>query len=567
MRRILWLGLLPWLAVAQSHWIQIRSGPFELYTDAVSKRGRETLGWFDQFRYVLGYAVGNQDLQTARPIRILLFKNAKERAGYPTTPPGASAAIIDGRDRWAILLSADEPIPHEVFRECARLFLENNTGRMPAAIEHGLADVLSTIEVNGTHVTLGRPLPPNERNRDWARMHLFATNPDYYAKLRILLYNLQKGADEDPAYSNAFGKPRAEIEKEVDRHMAGGNFETAAVDGKALSVERDYHDEQPLLAAEVKLALADLLLGEPSRTAYSEMLQQKENLAAAHEGLALLALREGRQDDARQNFAGAIAAGTPSPRSYLEYARIEPDNAKALAALEKALKLNPKLAETYTLMGRRQTDAVKRIQYLEKAASLSPRDAARWEELAKASLDEKAFDKAAQAWRNAEQAADTPEERARMEAARLAIDQQRLDWEEAERQRKAAEQAREIRRLKDKAIAELRATEARANQGKGAPPEKVVKWWDGPKPDGHATGNLTRVDCLGRQQLRLVIEGDDHKLTRLLIPDASSVAILGAGEQKLGCGVQQPRQVVVEYFAKRNAKSATVGEVATIQFP
>src|ERR1700704_1563244 len=229
MRWFFLLALVPTLLCAQSHWIRIRTGPFELYTNAASKQGRETLGWFDQLRYVLGYMVGNQDLKTARPIRILLFKNANERSAYPTVP-----AIVDGRDRWAILLSAGASIPHEVFRECALVFLENNTGRMPAPIEHGMADLLSTIEVNGTHVTLGRPLPANERNRDWARMQLFATNPDYYAKLRILLFNLQKGADEDPAYSNAFSKSRAEIEKEVDQYMATGKFETAAVDGKAL---------------------------------------------------------------------------------------------------------------------------------------------------------------------------------------------------------------------------------------------------------------------------------------------------------------------------------------------
>ena len=560
MQRLLLLALLPTLLSAQSRWIEYRSGPFELYTDAGAKRGREVLGWFDQFKYVLGYMLGNQDLQTARPVHILLFKTNNERLEYPFSP-----AVIDGRDRWTVLLSADSPIPTEVFRECARLFLENNAGRMPAVIEHGIADVLSTIQVNGTHVTLGAPLAAAQRNRDWARMQLFVTNADYYAKLRILLYNLQKGVDEDAAYGNAFGKPRAEIEKEVDQHMAAGNFATAAVDGKALSVERDYHDELPLTSAEVQLALADLLLDTRSRAAYQEMIQRKENVAAAYEGLALMALAEKQQDEARRNFAEAITAGTPSPRSYLEYARLEPDNAKALAALDKALKLNPKLAETYALVGRRQTDGIKRIQYLEKAAQLAPRDAGRWEEMAKACLDEKAFDKAAEAWRNAVQAATTPEEHARMEAGRRSIEQQRLDWEEAERRRKAEENARDVQRLKEDAIANLRAAEAKANAGKGAAPEKVVPWWDGPKPDGHVVGNLTKVECVGRQ-IRLVVEGQDHKLTRLLMRDPSSVPILGGGEQKLGCGAQQPRQVVVEYFHKRDTRSATVGEVATIQF-
>lgn len=561
MRRILLLGLVPCLLAAQSHWTQLHSGPFEIYSAASSKHARETLGWFDQLRYVLGYMLGKQDLETARPIRILLFKNSNERSAYPFVPP-----IIDGRDRWYILLSPDEPIPPGVLRECARLLLENNSGRMPAAIEHGIAGVLSTIQVNGTHITLGAPPPSNERNRDWARLHLFVTDADDYAKLRILLYNLQKGVDEDAAYGNAFGKSRAEIEKEVDRHMAAGNFQTAQVDGKALDVMRDYRDEKPVLSSELRLALADLLLGDRSRDAYADLIRQKENLAEAHEGLAILALREGRKEDARQNFEAAIAQGTPSPRSYLEYAKLEPDNAKALDALNKALKLNPRLAETYVLIGRRQTDKIKRIQYLEKAAQLSPRDAARWEELAKACLDEKVFDKAAQAWTNAEQAAATPEERARMEAARVAIDQQRLDWEESERKREAAEKERETQRLKAAALADLRAAEAKANRGKGPEPEKVVPWWNGPKPDGHLEGILTRVDCIKRQ-IRLVIESDDQKLTRLLVRDPANVVILGEGNEKLICGPQKPHRIVVEYFSKRDTSSATVGEVSTIQFP
>ena len=58
--------------------------------------------------------LGNQDLQTARPVRILLFKTNNQRVEYPFSP-----AVIDGRDRWAVLLSADAPITTEVFRECA----------------------------------------------------------------------------------------------------------------------------------------------------------------------------------------------------------------------------------------------------------------------------------------------------------------------------------------------------------------------------------------------------------------------------------------------------------------
>jgi hypothetical protein len=113
----------------------------------------------------------------------------------------------------------------------------------------------------------------------------------------------------------------------------------------------------------------------------------------------------------------------------------------------------------------------------------------------------------------------------------------------------------------------LRAAEAKANQGGGASAsaDKPVPWWDGPKPSGKSRGALKQVDCLGKQ-LRLVIETEDAKTIRLLIADASQVAITGGGEQTLNCGRQPGRRVTIEYFPKPNAKLATAGEVASIEF-
>src|SRR2546422_5110993 len=37
----------------------------------------------------------------------------------------------------------------------------------------------------------------SRRDKDWARMHLLAVDPQYYGKLPVLFYNLQKGAEDD----------------------------------------------------------------------------------------------------------------------------------------------------------------------------------------------------------------------------------------------------------------------------------------------------------------------------------------------------------------------------------
>ena len=86
-----------------------------------------------------------------------------------------------------------------------------------------------------------------------------------------------------------------------------------------------------------------------------------------------------------------------------------------------------------------------------------------------------------------------------------------------------------------------------------------------PQALGQTGRHAKQVDCLG-SQARLVVEGDDHKTVKLLVADPRKVAIDGPRRLTLGCGAQKPRRVAIEYFPKPNARLATAGEVATIEF-
>src|ERR1022692_4802383 len=82
---------------------------------------------------------------------------------------------------------------------------------------------------------------------------------------------------------------------------------------------------------------------------------------------------------------------------------------------------------------------------------------------------------------------------------------------------------------------------------------------------GVAIGVLKQVDCLGKR-VRLLLQDDGHKTVKLLIPDSTQVTVVGHKKLELSCGEQYPRRVKVEYFPKANAKLATKGEVAAIEF-
>jgi len=555
MRRAVLLSLLlPFLLAAGDHWVKFSSPPFEVFTDAGPRAGRDTMVRFQEFRHALGLLVGEPDLQTPQPVRILVFRNAR---GWTSPAP-----LTDGRDRYAIVLQDKSPVTPAVYTDLTRLLLKSNTAQMPPAFEHGLLEFLSTFEVKGIRITVGAP--PPQPDLDWARIHLLVVDPEYFGKLHVLLYNLRKGVDEEPAFRNSIGKSRADIEAQAVRHLAAGDFQTTSLSSLPMA-DSDF-PEKPVSDTDIRLARADLLAGSASAADYQALLRAHEKVAESEEGLGLLALRDHRNDEARRNFAAAMEAGSTSARCYIEYAKLEPDNEKATQALLRAAGINPKLEEPFVLMARRDTDPRKRLAHWKAATERNPREPSYWQALADCYLADHNYSAAAKAWKEGEQAAIDPAVRQRMHEARMSIEQQRLDYEAAEKRRQAEEDARELERLKAQAQAELHSLETKYNGGAAPQSDsKAVPWWDGPKPSGKLLGNLKQVDCLG-SQARLLVEGDDRKVIRLLVPDPRQIVITGGGEHALGCGVHKPQRVAIEYFPKSNSRLATVGEVATIEF-
>jgi tetratricopeptide (TPR) repeat protein len=231
-----------------------------------------------------------------------------------------------------------------------------------------------------------------------------------------------------------------------------------------------------------------------------------------------------------------------------------------MQALLRAAGINSKLDEPFALMAARDTDPAKRLAHWKAAAERNPRNASYWQALAEAYLADNNFADAAKAWDQGAQAATDPAQRARMLEARAAIEQQRLDFEDAKRRKEAAD----VEKLKQQAKADLHALEDKYRE-QAPSQQKPVPWSDFPRPSGKVIGLLKQVDCLG-SKTRLVVEGDDRKIAKLLLADPGKVAIIGGGSQTLSCGPQKARRVTIEYFPKADSRLATTGEIATIEF-
>jgi hypothetical protein len=511
-------------------WQSYGTGPFEVIAED-QRTGRAALNRLEQTRHVLGELMGKPDLVAPWPIRIVIPKK-----------PLAASEIVFGRAGWIGTVAAPG--------EAAQILLESNIGRMPSGIDEGVVALLSTLEADGPRLKLGQPPPPNQRTREWALMHMLATQ-EQYSKLRVLLSNLAKGVDPGAAFRNAFGQVQAAMMKQAEAYLAAGSFTTLETSGKAINPERQFYarpvEHAPFLAE----------VSPDRRAAYTALLNQEKYVMEAHEGLGLLALEAGDNDAARRHFEAAVKLGSQNPRSYA-----------GLGNWRKAAELNAKWAEPAYRLAEAESDPGRKVHLLKAATSLSIRNAQYWVALAEAHQSANQFTEAARAWASAEQAARDDKALAEIRQARAEIEQRRADFEAAEKRRIAEEKQREIERLKAEAMSRIRAAEAKAKEGIDplSPETKVVPWFETDQAGGTVEGMLERVECL-RGTARLVISGAGKKQTRLLVRDTKQVVIAGGGEQTLECGAQRPpRRVKVEFNPRKDAKSLTEGDAQLIEF-
>ncbi len=542
---------------AEERWIIVKSGPFEVYSEAGDRSARERLNDLEQFREAFTNVIGKKDLKLVWPLRLLIFRKQ---------PPVGAGKIVLGRDAYMVALAENSVMQPEMKKQLTRLLLDQNTNRMPESIETGLIELFSTLQIAATKITLGTPVPANERSRDWARMQMLTTDPAFSGRTRVMLSNLAQSPDMTAACRNAFEKSPAQIEKQLDDYIKAGNFGTGDVSGRALNAARDFHPV-PLESDASRLAQADLLLAfeqfPQATTAYTGLKD-----AGASEGLGMIALKDGKKDEARKLFAGAAESASGSARLWLNLGLLEPDNMKARSDLRKAAELNPNWGEPWRLHANSDPTPALKITDLKKAATLDPRNAEYWQELAKVATDANQFSDAAKAWAGAERAAVNDQERERIRQVRLGMEGQRADFEAAERKRAAEEQAAELDRVKQQGLAEIHAAEEAARKklnpnGEAVP--KATVWMDELNGNAKATGVLQRFDCIGRTA-RLVIQTDDGKTTQLAVRDLSQIG-MPEGEKMVSCGVQKPpRHVVVQYVAQPDKKLGTVGDATIIEF-
>lgn len=514
-------------------WDEVRAGPFVVLSEAGANPAREAAAHLEQFRHALGQAIGRDELNCRWPVTVVIARRSAEVMPVAFSRDGYMAA-------WP---ERGSP-PPAWFEALARLLLDENlAARMPEGFEEALAAAYSTLQVDGVRITFGAPPAPEARTTAWALIHMLTTTPANQLRLRVAMSNLANGAEEGPAFRNAFKQERAELETQARAYLAAGQFATINLNAKPLDARR--MTVRDALPSRVRLLPGDLALARgqftAARAGYEAGLKDRP-APALHEGLGLALAALGEDDAARAALAEATKEDVenPGPRGLLELAKLTADPAAARALVERAAQVKPDWAEPYLLAAAQEAGPVRQAYFLAKAAELRPRDRALWERLAVTQMEAQQFDEATKSWAAAMRATVNQAERDRLVEARRAADQKRIDAIEEAKRRQAEEERAELDRLKRETEERIRAAEERANKAGGAyqPSRKIEQWWDGPETKV-AEGMLERVDC-ARGGARLHLRPAAGAVLHFNVPDVKMLAVLGAAEATLACGPQSP---------------------------
>jgi hypothetical protein len=428
--------------------------------------------------------------------------------------------------------------------------------------------VFTTFDANGTILSIGGAVPEKDRSPGWARLNYLMSKPETYGTMRVFLNNLDQGGDLDLAVRNAFHKSVAELDKEAAAYTAAGNLASHQPTSRALNPNRDFR-ELNMDDAQLKLLQADLLLANPQRATEAQKAFAALSGTESAEGLALAAVATGDKTKAKELLANAASMEGAGTRVNFELAKLETEPVTVKGALERAIKLNPRWAEPHAEITRTLQNPAVQAQAWKNAAQLRPGEKRYWVGLAESLEKAQQFADAGKAWGMAERAAGRAEAD-QMRARRNEAIEAKAAREEELRKQAKEEQQREMNRLRDEAVAEVRAAEEAANKRLserrgGAPaPTKVEKWWEGPKPEDTASGTLEKVDCLPSGVHRFVLRAADGNTTQVAVRDAKSIT--SASGVTFACGVQKsPVRLKIGHNAKKDAKLGTVGDAIVIE--
>jgi hypothetical protein len=580
MLRLNWLIILALFctsdAYSESKWIQMQSANFEAYSSAGERDTRDALRDFERVRDFFLQA-NQREPPKPVPVYVVVFGSEKEYAPYRFNEV-AIAYYFGGSDRDYIVMgrTGDEAARvavHEYVHSVAR-----HLGlKYPTWLNEGVADLYSTLRMQGDKALVGDlvpgrmqtlftekwiPLPLllsatqnspfyNEKNKassfygeSWALAHMLQLSPQYSPKYSEFLKILQSGADSAAALEKAYGKPIAEIEKDLQSYFRGNQFYGRLFPVKLVNSTEKF-PATPAPEFDVRLALADLT-NRPGKE--FETRKMLEELASADPkrpepwaSLGYLAWRDNQIPDAVEAFGNAYDRGNRSAKFLWDFGRLAERERRetAVTALTDLFKLEPARLDVRMELAALHLNARRpgaALSVLSDVHTVTADDAPRFFTLlANAQLQLRDLDGARITVAKLAANAKTSEDRARVEQMQRYLEQPGAKPPQVADDSSGGTGPDKVPRLVRPAPAGVR------------PPLL---------PSPEVEGSFVEFVCL-EKSFKVVVDTEKGK-KGFLIPNPNQVVIVGRadGKVELNCGPQTPVHVKLEYTPSTSGTDA-----------
>lgn len=422
---------------SKDKWIRLRSPNFEAYSNSSEKKSRKLLSELEQFRAVF-FALFGLDGARQLPVRVMIFRDdasfAPYKPLYQGKPSSAAGYFQQGRDYNLIAMRQDtegESL-RIIFHEYVHLLTSSVPRRWPVWLNEGMAEFYSTFRISGDKVILGSPvsyhanllrektmLPLgrlldvaensveyNEESKkgilyaqSWAFVHFLMMDDQAARRPQLTKYIqlLYEGRGAREAAGEAFPESFEQLEAELRRYVSQPAVYTLSVKLEDFQAVHQI-SVQPVSEAGALVRLGDVLLHtrrlDEAAALYQKALNLNPGALEAYEGMGLLALRKGENEQARFYLEKAAAANSDNflvhlyyGRSLMEAAGIfrggRPDLSEnqfrtAAAHLRRAGELMPGSAEAHYLLASlhlvAQRDLEQGVVAIRRSLRLKPQD-------------------------------------------------------------------------------------------------------------------------------------------------------------------------------------------------
>jgi tetratricopeptide (TPR) repeat protein len=428
---------------AIDRWVEVRSAHFVVASNAGETEARRIAFEFERVRGIFHAAFPKFRVDPAQPIVILA---ARDEATMKMLAPDewqgdghvrpSGLFHSDGEKDYVVLrLDAEGTTAfHTIYHEYTHALLFLNFKHLPLWVSEGVAEFFGNSMVGERDVRTGTAdkghlfllsknqwLPIdgllgatqespfyNERNpasifyaESWAVTHYLLADPGARREQLLGKYLAAWGRSGDPvaAGREAFGD-LPQFGERIKKYVRSADWragmvlpsqadaKTDATANATTAAEGGNFAERDLSAGEILAYRGDFLVHrgqlEAAEPLLSESVKEDGRSAETHDALGLFEYRSNNYEEAEEEFAKAIAAGS---REFMTFychgvlqlrslAANEDATHQAVAALERAAKLNPRYAPTFEALTQAYSRAsgtqAKALEAAKTAVELEP---------------------------------------------------------------------------------------------------------------------------------------------------------------------------------------------------